>query len=96
MPKKAIPKTKVILNILGEEWKSEGKSILDALNKFDLSWEQIKGKGELRIVQGEKSLTYLTNMIRLRKIFANKVVRAHEARNFEYLLKNNYKTNIPK
>ena len=39
---------KVNLKILGIEREVEGETIAEALKKFDLSWETIKGKGIMR------------------------------------------------
>lgn len=86
---------KIKIVSMGHEWKAEGKSVLDTLNKFNLSWEQIKYKGILTIVHKNKSYEHVMNMKALRRLFANKIIRIVWARNFEYLLKNGKTTNIP-
>jgi hypothetical protein len=48
--------TTIKLKILGREWKRSGDTIEDALSKFDLEWQNIKGKGVMNITQGKKKL----------------------------------------
>lgn len=84
---------KISIKILGEEWEQEGKTIEEALSKFPLSWDNIKGKGVLTVTQGKKSHEHMFNMKVLRRIFSNKLIMAHWAKNLEMLL--DVKTNIP-
>ena len=69
------PNCSITLEILGQKWTQTGKDIADALSKFDISWEQIKGKGELQVTLGKKNYTKLFNMVQLRRIFVNKIAR---------------------
>ena len=93
---KSKPKYKVVIKILGERWAREGSSIESALNKFDLDWQNIKGKGTLTVYKEKSKHVHLYNAIKLRRIFSNKIIRAHEAKNLEYLIKEGVETNIPK
>lgn len=86
---------KIILNVLGQEWKSKGKDIDTALSNFDLEWQQIKGKGILKITQGKSNIEYWCNAIKLRRIFANKITRQLWAKRLEVLLKSDKTTNLP-
>ena len=88
-------KYKVKLVILGAEWESSGATLDEALAGFKLDWSHIKGKGVLTVFYGDQSHEHLFNMARLRRIFSNKIIRMHWAKSLEYLLKADYKTNIP-
>ncbi len=57
-----------------------------AFQNLNLSWEQIKGKGILKIYKGNKTHEHLMPLFRLRRIFANKIVMLHWAKNLEQLL----------
>ena len=96
MEKESKPKYKVTVDILGKKVKTEGETIEDCLSKFDLGWENIKNKGVVTVSKGNQSHEHLFNIKVLRRIFSNKIVRAHWAKNLELLLKENVKTNIPK
>ncbi len=90
------PKYKVVIKILGERWAREGSSIESALGKFELDWQNIKGKGTLTVYKGGRKHVHLYNAIKLRRIFSNKIIRAHEAKSLDWFIKENYETNIPK
>jgi hypothetical protein len=77
---------KITLAILGQEWTQEGRGIEGALSKFDLSWEQIKGKGEMRIELLGKKHTHLFSMVKLRRIFSNKIVKSFWAKNLNLII----------
>ena len=87
---------KVNLSILGVDRKAEGKTLAEALSKFDLSWETIKGKGIMTITDGNNSYEHLFNMKVLRRIFSNKIVMGFWVKNLEMFLKSSKETNIPK
>ncbi len=90
------PKYKVVVKILGERWERGGSSIESALNKFKLGFVDIKGKGTLTVYKGKSKHVHLYNAIKLRRIFSNKIIRAHEAKSLGWFIQENYKTNIPK
>lgn len=85
------PKTipyKIVIEVLGKKWTEEGKNIMDALEKFDLTWENIKGKGTLTITHGKNRHQNLLTAVRLRRIFSSKTVKQMWASRFLYLLEN--------
>lgn len=83
---------KIKLVILGKEWTSTGETIDFALAKMGLDWPQIKGKGVVYVSCGDLKHEHLMNMVLLRRIFSNKIVREHWAKNLEMLLKADAKT----
>src|SRR3990167_4635746 len=89
-------KYKIILEILGEKREASGGTIDEALASFGLEWNQIKGKGTLTVFSGSQKHEHLMSMRILRRVFSNKIMRMHWAKNLEYLLKADVTTNIPK
>ena len=87
---------KVVLEVLGEKWRGQGSTVLKALEKVPVRWEQIVGKGTITVKKGLKSFEYMTNGFKLRKIFSNKIIRQATAKNLENLLKAGKKTNVPR
>lgn len=67
--------------------KSEGTTILQALQNLNLEWVQVKGKGVLTVKKGRKSLELSFPMFTLRKIISSKIVMSYWARNLDFLLK---------
>jgi hypothetical protein len=61
--------------------------MLKALQKLNLSWEEIKGKGVITVYSGKNKHEQVMNVFSIRKMLANKVIMAHKAKDFEYLLK---------
>lgn len=80
-------KYKIKIEVLGKEWKQEGSTVESTLKKFDLGWQEIKGKGVLTISKGSKKHEHLMSAILLRRIFFNKIIRATWAKNLDNLLK---------
>lgn len=76
----------VVLKIGEEEYKTEGESILDALNKIEVSWDQIKLKGTITVMKGEHSYEKFFDIKTLRKIFINKITRLIWAKRLNLLL----------
>ena len=90
-------KYKVVLEVLGEEWKSHGTSILKALQNLKPRYDEIKGKGMLNVfIDGKLKHEHLITMPKIRRILTNKIIKAHWAKNLEYLIKGDNKTNLPK
>jgi hypothetical protein len=75
-----------VLKVLGQEWKTQGNSILEALQAFNLDWVDIKGKGTLMVSYGSESHEHLMSMLKIRRMFANKIVMIHQAKSLELLL----------
>ena len=70
--------------------------MLQALENLSPSWEQIKGKGIIRVSKGSKKYTQLMIMPKIRRMLSNKIVRFQQAKNLEYMLNSEKDTNIPK
>jgi hypothetical protein len=81
---------------MGKEYNQTGNNIEEALIKMNLGWEQVKGKGTITVSLGEQTHEHLFQMKILRRIFANKIMMTHWAKNLEFLLKSDVKTNLPK
>ena len=77
---------KITGEVLGKETTNTGKTALEALDKFEMGWEEIKGKGVLYAEKGDKKVEKLMNAPTLRRIFNNKIARETWAKNLEVLL----------
>jgi len=80
---------KLRLEINGIEYKAEGETMLSALEKLPLDWQQIKTKGIIYFEKEKNSGSKLMYMKPLRMLFVNKTRRAGWARQFETLLEAN-------
>ncbi len=81
----------VVLNILGVEKKHSGKTIEEALNKFNLGMAEIKGRGTVEVTQGDKKYTRFATRPQLIHIFRNPNVWA---KNLSFLTDNNSLSNL--
>jgi hypothetical protein len=80
---------KVVLSIMGIPHESEGETIDEALANLNLSWEKIKARGIITVSKGNVKGSRVFQMNKLRRMASNKLARATEAKNLEYLLKIN-------
>jgi hypothetical protein len=71
----------------GLEFKATGETIDNALENLGLKWNNIKAKGVLTITKGKLKVEKLYVIVQLRRIFANKISRATEAKRLMTLLK---------
>ena len=86
---------KIVIKVIDDEWIEKGSTIESTLAKFQLTWEQIKGKGFLTISDGTKKYERIMNVFVLRRIFASKIVRAYWAKNLKMLLKSGVNISKP-
>lgn len=86
---------KLSLEMAGKTYKQTATTIEAGLAKLPLSWENIKAKSVLKVAQGKKKHEHLLNVPTLRRIMSNKIIRAHWAKNLDYLMKDGPDTNIP-
>ena len=77
---------KLTLEMLGKEYKSEGKTMTDALLNLGIDYTQIKGKGVITITKGKAKAEKLFYMRPLRMLFASKMRRTGFIRQLESLL----------
>lgn len=84
---KKVAPYKIVLTIAGVDYKSVGETIDEALVGLSLDWFQIKGKGIFKLKKGKLSLEHVFQKVLLKKIFANKIVRAMWAKRLGLLLK---------
>ena len=75
------------LKTVGRKYKNDGETVDQALAKLNLSWEQIKGKGVIKIFKDGKSYEHLFYLNQLKRIFANKITRLMWGKRLELLLK---------
>lgn len=75
-----------ILEMADNKYTGQGKTIFDALDALKLEWQQIKAKGVITIMHGNKKVEKLLYLKPLRRIFANKLAKQLWARNLERLL----------
>ena len=85
-PKKQQPKYKVILQTVGKEYKSEGKTVFDAIKGLGLEWHQIKNKGVIVVKKDKLKLEHLFYINQLKRIFANKTVMSMWSKRLDLLL----------
>ena len=78
---------KVILTTSGTKYKEEGETILEAIDKMDLEWNDIKAKGVLEVSKGKLKSSKLFPAVKLRGIFGNKLNRTMWAKRLEFLIK---------
>jgi len=69
----------------GQTYKAKAETIEDALAKINLTWEQIKLKGIVRVKYGKQFCEKLYQVVPLRRIFINETVRSIQS-NFLHLL----------
>jgi hypothetical protein len=74
------------LKILDLQYTGEGKTIYDALSSIPLDWTQIKSKGIIKILKGNKETEKFLYLKPLQRLFANKLNRQLWAKNFNLLL----------
>lgn len=79
-------KFKVVLDTSGSKYEAKGDSIDEAISNLNLSWEQIKAKGDMTVTHRGKSYTHLFYLRPLRRIFANKTMRLIQAKRLALLL----------
>lgn len=77
---------KITVEVLGVETTKTGKTVFDALDKFIMGWEEIKGKGILKAEKDGKKVEKLMNAPTLRRIFNNKIAKQSWAKNLTLLL----------
>ena len=77
---------KITIKVLGEEFKSSGETLLEALEGFKIEWQEIKGGGELTVVNGKRKCEIICSMIFLRRILHNKIIKIVQAKRLELLL----------
>lgn len=87
---------KVKVEIIGKKFPAkEGKTVEQALTNLGLTWENIKGKGTITVIKGNKKYVHLYTKPQLVRIFSNKIAKAVQARNLTFLVNNGKTTNIP-
>ena len=77
---------KITISVLGNEWSEEGKTIHYTLDKFPLTWEQIKSKGVVVVTKGNLKRTQLIPGVTLRRILSNKIMKAVWSKRLKLLL----------
>lgn len=85
--KEPIVKYKAVLYTVGLEYNAEGETMQEVLEKFDLKWNQIKGKGTIKIIHGKDLFEHTYNTLKLRRILCCSISRLYWARNLELLIK---------
>jgi len=77
---------KVKLETSGKTYTKSAETIDDALNAMGLDWHDIKGKGTIKVSQGDKSTEKTFNAVLLRRIFGSKEARWWWSGNLKFLL----------
>jgi hypothetical protein len=80
---------KVTLELTGNKYEVKAESIDLALEKIGLKWNQIKGKGVLKIVGKDSYFERMFFVKQLRQMFSNKLTRQLWAKRMEFLMKKN-------
>ena len=92
---KQAPKYQLLLTTVGEKHRAEGKTLVEAIANFGLTWKDIKQKGVLQITKGKLTYEHLFPAPKLRRLLGNKMVREMWAKNLDFLLKSKKETNVP-
>ena len=77
---------KLTLEMGGQTFKTEGKTIDDALLKIPLDWTQIKYKGTIKVSNGKIEAEKLYYLVPLKRMFVNKTSRFIQAKYLGKLL----------
>jgi hypothetical protein len=80
---------KVTLELTGNKYEVKAESIDLALEKIGLKWNQIKGKGIIKISSKDSYFERLFFVKQLRQMFSNKLSRNLWAKRMEFLMKPN-------
>lgn len=88
MPKKQNKLYNLVLKTGELEYKSEGETAEKAIINLGVSWNQIKYKGTMKISKDGKSYEHFFYVRQLKKIFANRMMRAIWGRRLEMFLNN--------
>ena len=84
MPKLTFYKLTLVTS--GYKYEMKGKTILDALNKIPLEWNDLKAKGTITVSQGKLSYEHLFYLRPLRRLLANKLNRLMWGKRLQILL----------
>lgn len=74
------------LKVNGLVFTAEGNTIADAFSKTGLTFQQVKTKGEITITKGDRTITRLLQLPKLRRVFLSKIIMSGIARDFDKLL----------
>ena len=77
---------KLTLKTGGQTFKTEGKTIDEAIFKIPLDWTQIKYKGVIKVSCGKIEAEKLYYLVPLKRMFVNKTSRFIQAKYLEKLL----------
>ena len=78
---------KVVLSANADFYEARGNTIYEALTSLQLDYTQIKTKGTITVFHGTKKYEHFYYLQQLRKMLANKTLRAGFAKNLGELLK---------
>jgi hypothetical protein len=77
---------KITVKVLGVETTKTGKTIKEALDKFEMGWMEIKGKGFISAEYGDKKFGRWMNAPQLRRLFNNKITKETWVKRLDNLL----------
>lgn len=86
LSKQVLP-VKLVLEMAGKEYISDGQTIDEAIGKLGLDYTHIKTKGTITIFKDGKKAEKLFYLRPLRMLFANKIRRAGWIHQLEDLIK---------
>ena len=75
-----------MLETSGTKYKTEGETILEAMQAIPLAWNKLKAKGEITVMKGKLKYTHLFYLKPLRRILINKTTKIMWAKRLEILL----------
>ena len=78
--------TKAVLEMGNEAYKGEGETVEEALKNIPLDYLQVKLKGTITISKDGKTFERYFPVLPLRRLFANKLYKAHWASQVEKFL----------
>lgn len=75
------------LEMAGNKYKGEGKTVIEAFKAIPLDYTQVKHKGTLRVEHDGKSFERLFPVLALRRMFASRILKEHWAHSVAKFLK---------
>lgn len=79
-------KYKLELDTAGKTYKTEGRTMLEALELIPLTWDRIKLKGVISVSKGKKKYQKLFPKSELSRLVSHKQAKVMYAKRLEYLL----------
>lgn len=81
------PGYKVIITILGNEYKGKGKTFEEACQNLGMTWKDIKAKGVIKVINGDRECEKNFSKPQMVRLVNNPLTQKIQARYFELSLR---------